>query len=217
MTLLPYPGYVPSNVSKDAKYSIKYGRDGMEVTLLFTVGPRERELLATADHAELVQKVNAVKEKANGVPGGVFYINEFRDVVVPSTGGVSFFAGEYRRTLEFNLDGATISPKAPPDLQPGDDWPGPRAGVAYVLAAGGNDIYYKHKVGRRETKVVLSDLYGEGPASGLAKRLAAIKGTNGGRIYINEECEFFDPDSNVYLGSVGDDPWFPPPDVPGRE
>jgi len=218
MTLIPYPGYAPSNVSKEAKYSIRYGSTGMEVHLTYSVGPRERELLTTADHAPLVAMVNAVKEAANGAPGGAFYINEFKDVIVTSTAGVAYFAGFYEPLLEFNLDDTTIvSAKAPAGLRTGDPWPGPRHGVPYQLAAGGNDIYYKHLRGSRETTYYLSDLHGAGPARGLANRLAALKGTAGGRIYINEQCEFFDPRDRVYLGSLDDDPWFSPPDVPGRE
>jgi hypothetical protein len=216
MSLLGYPGRVPSNVNKDAKYSIKHVRDGMEVTVLYPVGPGERELLATADHAALVEMVNAVKVAANGAPGGSFYINEFRDVIVPSTSGVAYFAGIYEPTLEFNLEGAIVSAKAAAGLRPGNLWPGPRAGVAYVLAAGGNDIYYMEETGSRQKKILLSQLCDEASARALAQRLAKIKGTAGGRIYINEECEIFDPATNVYLGSLDDDPWFPPPDVPGR-
>lgn len=216
MSLLVYPGRVPSNVNKDAKYSIKHVNGGMEVTVLYPVGPGERELLATADHAALVEMVNAVKVAANGSPGGSFYINEFQDVIVPSTAGVAYFAGIYGPTLEFNLEGSIVSAKAPPGLRPGDDWPGPRAGVAYVLAAGGNDIYYLEETGSRERKVLLSEQCDDKKSRALAQRLAKVKGTSGGRIYINEECEFFDPNTKVYLGSIDDDPWFVPPDVPGR-
>jgi len=217
MTLIAYPGYAPSNVSREAKYSIKHGATGMEVHLLYSVGPRERELLATSAHARLVVMVNAIKEEANGAPGGAFYINEFKDVIVPSTAGVAYFAGIYDPMLEFNLDGAAISAKAPQSIRPGDPWTGPRHGVPYQLAAGGNDIYYKFRQGSRETKYLLSDIHGEVRARGLARRLATIKGQDGGRIYINEQCEFFDPATNIYIGPLGDDPWFTPPDVPGRE
>ena len=68
--------------------------------------------------------------------------------------------GLLRPALEFNLDGRIVSAVAPAGLRPGDDWPGPRAGVAYVLTAGADDIYYKHKQGRRETKFYLSDSCG---------------------------------------------------------
>ena len=217
MKLIVYPGRAPSNVNKDAKYSVKHGPDGMHVTVLYPIGPGERELLATAEHAPLVEMVNVVKVAANGAPGGAFYITEFRDVVVPSVSGTAYFAGTYAPTLEFRLDGAIVSAKAPAELRPGEAWPGHRCGVAYVLAAGGTDIYYVQQTGNREKRISLSQSCGETEARALAQRLAAVKGTQGGRIYINEECVFFDPATMVYLGSLDDDPWFPAPDVPGRE
>jgi hypothetical protein len=65
--------------------------------------------------------------------------------------------------------------------------------VTYVLMAVGNDIKYLLKDGRRETEVRLSDDVGAAAAARLANRLAQVKGTSGGRIYINERCEFFGP------------------------
>ena len=64
----------------------------------------------------------------------------------------------------------------------------------------------------------LSEHVGKGPASALASRIGKAKG-NSGRFYINECGEFFSPPSDprsdfVYLGSLDDDVWFPPPAVP---
>lgn len=215
-----YPWLTPSNVSKDAKYSIRNGRDGWEVQLLFRVSSRERALLATAGHDELIEMVNDVKETGSGAPGGAFYINEFCDVLVPTAGG-SFFAGVYEELLEFDFDGEIISAAAPPDLRPGDEWPGPHMGVRYTLMAGGNDI--KCEIAGKRTKVEhrLSDTAGEAAAARLAKRLATVKGSDGGRIYINERGNFFSPPrdggvEHIFLGGLDEDPWFPAPDVPGR-
>jgi hypothetical protein len=66
----------------------------------------------------------------------------------------------------------------------------------------------------------LSDDIGPVGARGLAKRLSKVKGSDGGRIYINEALEFFSPVEGrdridyVYLGSLEEDLWFEPPDVP---
>ena len=57
----------------------------------------------------------------------------------------------------------------------------------------------------------------------LANRLAAIKGSQGGRIYINEQCEFFAPRTEssgmpfVYLGHLDDDVWFSEYDLTGYD
>lgn len=216
---LPYPGNIPSNVSKDAKYSVVSGREGYEVRLKFRLSSRETELLTTDKHPELVEMVNEVKQEFNGALGGAFYINEFRDVLVPTVGGDCYFAGTYQRTLEFDMDGQTIGPKALPGLQPGDVWSGPHVGIRYKLKAGGRDISYERVSGSRVTEYRLSDEHGPDDAAALAKRLATHKSDAGGRIYLNEAGEFFAPPSSpagdyTYLGGLDEDLWFPPPDLP---
>jgi hypothetical protein len=217
---LIYPGLAPSNVNKDAKYSIRTGANGMEVQLTYRVSDRERALLSTDRHEPLVNMVNAVKTDVNGQAGGAFYINEFKDVLVPA-GGECYFAGIYDSPLEFDFDGPIISPRAPGDLEPGDPWLGPHVGVRYTLTAGGHDIRGEKKTGKITREEPLSDYVGEAAAAELAHRLARTKGSQGGRVYLNECCEFFSPPSGggseyLYLGSLGEDLWFPPPDVPGR-
>lgn len=222
MTMI-YPGRKPSNVNKDAKYTIKQGRNGWEVNLVFRLNTREVALLSSDSHDALIDMVNTVKEAVNGVPGGSFYINEFSDVIVPSTDGESYFAGIYTRVLAFDLDGSVISSEPPAGLAPGDVWPGPRAGVPYTLTADGSDIKYKEKSGRIEREVYLSDYTTSSAAAELAARIRKHKGQGGGRFYINERCHFFgpvsggDPSEFIYFGSLDDSPWFPPPDVPGRD
>lgn len=218
MTLLPYPGLIPSNVNKDAKYSVVHGDDGMQVRLLFQLNHKEKAILTTDRHDDLVEMVNAVKQADGSAPGGAFYINEFFDVLVPTQSGC-YFAGSYERVLEFDLDGLIVSPNRAPGVEPGDPWPGPHVGIGYVLAAGGSDIYYKAKNGKIERREDLSEHVSEAAAARLANRLAAVKGTQGGRIYINECGEFFSPpsgssDQHTYLGALDEDAWFPAPDVP---
>jgi hypothetical protein len=216
----PYPWLTPSNVSKDAKYSIRNGRDGWEVQLLFRVSSRERALLATAGHTELIEMVNDAKEAGTGAPGGAFYINEFCDVLVPTAEGC-VFAGVYEELIEFDFDGQIISAAAPAELRPGDEWPGPHVGVRYTLMAGGHDIKCEIEGGRTTVEHRLSDTAGEAAAARLAERLASVKGSDGGRIYINERANFFSPPrdggvGHVFLGGLDEDTWFPAPDVPGR-
>lgn len=218
--MMIYPGLCPSNVSKDAKYSVVSGADGYEVRLTYRVSSRELALLTTDDHPDLVEMVNAVKNELSGQSGGAFYINEFRDVLVPA-GGDCYFAGIYEHNLEFDFDGPSVSPVAPDDLVPGDAWLGPHVGIRYTLEAGGKDIRYEKRSGNRVLLVKLSDEVGKTAATALATRLARVRGTEGGRIYINEASEFFAPPRNdgsefIYLGHLEEDDWFPQPDVPGR-
>ncbi|MSO38450.1 MAG: hypothetical protein EXQ69_09425 [Acidimicrobiia bacterium] len=215
---LIYPGLIPMNVSKDAKYSVVHGPDGMEIRLIFQVNRGERAILTTDKHEELVNMVNAVKTEVQASLGGAFYINEYFDVVVPAGDG-QYFAGCYNQILRFELDGLLVSPKASPDLQPGDPWAGPHVGIRYTLSASGTDIFYKYKTGNREIRHDLSQHVGIDPAEKLASRLTRIKGPKGGRIYINECGEFFAPVEDadgrfLYLGTLGEDAWFPAPNVP---
>lgn len=217
-----YPGNWPGNISKDAKCSVAYsGGDSMRVRLIYEINNFERELLTTSDHPELVEMVNAVKEEHNHAPGGAFYINEYRHVVVPAgLDNTYYFAGTYEAPLEFDFEGAKLG-AAPRGLKPGDPWVGPHVGIPYTLTAGANDIRYKVDVTpTRERRMHLSEVAGAGAAMKLASRLGRFKGESGGRIYINEARHFFAPlykdrlTEYIYLGELGDDAWFPEPDVP---
>lgn len=209
-----YPGNITSNVSKDAKYSVVSRPGGYEIRLLHRRNLTEKLLLTTAAHPGLVAMVNTEKIRESGAPGGAFYINEFRHVLVPA-GGKCWFAGTYYEALVFNDDGASITSTAPPGLKPGDDWPGPRVGIRYKLKAGGRDISYSRMDGHLETEVFLSQFCSVAEAATLARRLAEIVGQSGGRIYLNEAREFFKPGIEggpcKYLGSLGNDCWFPNP------
>jgi hypothetical protein len=211
-----YTGNVPSNVSKDAKYSVVRGGDGWEVRLVYRLSSTEVALVTTASHPELVDLVNGVKEDVNGVPGGAFYINEYRHVVVPTEDGC-LFAGRYTPLLSFRFEGREISPQPPDDLSPGQSWQGPRVGTPYVLTADGTDVRY-----RVETRPnVLSDRklsteIGRGQAAKTARPIARHK-PGGGRIYVNEAYECFGPTpgsdgtSHIYLGHIDADMWFAEP------
>ena len=221
--MLPYPGLCPSNVNKDAKYSVVHSVNGgpMEIRLIYRVSNRERELLTTGRHDELVEMVNKVKLELTGLPGGAFYINEYRDVLVPDTiNGGCIYARNYTRDLEFEYNGTLITPRPPEGLGSGDHWPGPHVGIPYTLMAGGHDVRYETRSGRTIREHRLSDDVGPQQARDTASRIAAIKGNAGGRFYINEACEMFAPltDSDgtldyVYIGPLSDSAWFHAPDV----
>jgi hypothetical protein len=213
-----FQGNCPALTNKDAKYSVVYARDGvsqsMQIRLIYKVDRNERWLLTNADHNDLVDMVNDVKEEFNGAPGGAFYINEFGQVLVP-VDRQYYLAGTYKRYLEFEFEGRKIGPKILDGIKPGDRWPGPHCGIPYTLTADGRDIRYKTVSGQRELTIHLSAEVGEETASSLGRRLAKIKGPGGG-LYINEAREFFAPVSNgvnyeyLYLGPLGDDVWFAP-------
>jgi len=220
--VLAYPGLCPSNVNKDAKYSVVHSATGpMEIRLVYRVSDRERELLTTDHHDKLVEMVNKVKLELTGFSGGAFYINEYRDVLVPDTvNGGCVYAGNYTLDLEFDYNGTPITPRPPEGLRPGGSWPGPHVGIRYTLMAGGRDIRYDTRSGRTLREHRLSDDVGQRLAGELARRIAATKGIAGGGFYINEACEMFAPLGGeeggveyIYVGSLADSAWFHAPDV----
>jgi hypothetical protein len=212
-----YRGNVPSNVSKEAKYSVVHKPGGMEIRLIYRLSGGDKALVTTRDHPKLVKMVNAVKE-AGGQAGGAFYINEYGFVLVPAQ-GECYYAGKYQELLEFKFEGRSITAKAPDGLVAGAKWIGPRVGIRYTLNADRRDIRYE--VESRPsvfTEKRLSEEIGAAAAQRLASRLGEHK-PGGGRIYINEAREFFTPissDNNityVYLGGLADDLWFQAPPI----
>lgn len=216
--MIRYPGNVPSNVSKDAKYSVISGGKGWEIRLVYRLSSSERALVTTSSHPDLVEMVNNAKVEGNGMEGGAFYINEYRHVLVPTAEGC-LFAGTYAPLLGFRFEGESISPEAPFDLEPGQEWPGPRVGSAYVLTADGADVKY-HAETRPNVlqERRLSSEIGPTGAARVSRGFACHK-PGGGRIYVNEARECFGPTPNgdalthTYLGRIAQDEWFAEPRV----
>jgi hypothetical protein len=207
---LAYSWVEPSNVNREGKYRVT---SGGEVRLIHILGQREYALLTTDEHPELVSVVRRVKAAHREQPSGVFYINEWRHLLVKAAGG-TWYAGSYHRPLEFDLEGSMISAKAPAGLTPGDKWPGPRIGTRYALSASGDDVYCRRKIdARTERTEHLSDYVDD--ASAFARKMSKHK-PGGGRIYINEAREIFAPSANnsfIYLGYAAVHQWFPEPQL----
>lgn len=202
-----YPWLEPSSVKTDGKYRVTADA---HVRLIYSIDREERALLTTDKHPELVQWVGDVKRAHGEQPSGVFYINEWRHVLVKA-GGHTWYAGQYDPLLEFDLDGQVVSARSPIDLEPGDRWDGPRVGIKYTLAAAGDDIYCRRMVTsqRERTERLMSHV----PSAATAIRRWARHKPRGGAIYINEARELFAPidDGWIYLGSAGSHEWFPEP------
>lgn len=234
-----FQGNWPRNVSRDAKYSVRrQGAGNLVVGLLYRTADRETWRATTDQHPDLVAMVNEVKVSMGESPNGPFYINEFRQVIVPVGRAVTYYlAGEYHGDLRFEFEGHILSgeardPEGRP-LEPGDVWVGPHPGIPYRLQAGGADIYYETEPRPNVTrKELLSDYVGKELAAHMARRVRQVKGWEGGRFYVNEWREMFapvwsgprgrvsDPGAAseegelryVYIGHLDmDDPWFPKP------
>jgi hypothetical protein len=225
--IIPFSGNCPKNVSKDAKYGIKPNknkkRGGLVVGLTYYAGDDERWRVTTEGHPDLAEMVSAVKTIYGSNPHGPFYINEYKHVIVPvGDTGQYYLAGVYTAPLKFEFEGKTISGE-PVDfdgqrLHPGDTWVGPHAGIPYVLAATGDDIYYRTWPRPNvEKRVKLSAKRGKPVALQIARLLYAMKGAGGGRIYVNEFGAVFSPITEedtlryVYFGQIDPSSWFPDP------
>jgi hypothetical protein len=222
--IVPFPGNCPKNVSKDAKYGIRNNKKGgLAIGLTYCTDDDERWHMTTQAHPELADMVSAVKAEYGSSPFGPFYINEYKQVIVPvGDTGQYYRAGVYSTPLQFEFEGKTISGE-PVDfngkrLQPGDTWVGPHAGVPYVLTAAGDDIYYRTWPRPNvEKRVKLSAKRGPAVALQIARLLYAMKGAGGGRIYVNEFGAVFSPITEedglryVYFGQIDLNSWFPDP------
>jgi len=232
-----YRGQWPQNISKTAKYAVRIDDGKWKITVSYDLGDGLIFLAVEGGNTDIAERVNSIKKSLVGQEGGVFYINEYRHLIVPvSKGGSSYyyFGGTVHCDFQFDFEGKKLSSKPQnfdgSPLVPGDQWVGPRPAIPYILAAGGRDIYFespaltdttppevRHGVRR---KVQLSKVLKD--RSLLTKALQPIykvKGELGGRFYVNEHLAIFTPidkgEGNgltyIYCGQVDLNAWFPEP------
>jgi hypothetical protein len=218
-----FEGNCPRNVAKDAKYSVRTGKEGPVIALTYRALEDERWHVTTEKHPELVQMVNAVKLSLGLPPNGAFYINEYKQVIVPTAASDAYFlAGRYDQPLRFEFEGKTLSGEAIDlegnPLSSGDTWTGPHPGIPYLLVAGGDDIRYTIQPRPNvEKDVKLSKVIGSQAAQAVAARIRSVKGYPGGRFYVNEFRTVFAPIEEgrewryVYVGQIDLAAWFPEP------
>ena len=222
-----FQGNCTSNVSKDAKYHVKLKGDP-HISIPYEAKEGERWMLSTKEHPELVEMVCRVRAELGEDPGGAFYLNEYKQVIVPDRRErIYYLAGVYSEPLRFLFDDGTRTVTISGEAMDLDGNPIPRLGVwnglhhgiRYVLAAGAHDIYYRYSPRRDvERTVKLSTSVGPDAAELIASRVREIKGFQGGRFYINEWRELFAPRGEddltayYYVGHLEvDAPWFPQP------
>ncbi len=228
-----FTGNCPKNVSKDAKYVIgmRGSKSGRSVVGLTYEEEEDRNWhLSTEEHEPLVEMVNAMKIAFNGKGGGPFYVNEYKQVIVPVKDSTNYYlAGIYEPALRFKwgmdkiISGEPKDPHGNP-MQPGDRWQGPHAGIPYVLTAAGNDVYYKTwPLPELEQRIRLSKKRSKTTAEQIARLLSIFKGAGGGRIYVNEFCSVFSPINDdeemeyIYFGQIDLATWFPKPMTEGQQ
>lgn len=222
---IEFVGNCPKNVAKETKYSVRFEKGDYVVGIHYQASDDEIWRPTSHEHPELVAMVNEIKLYFNGAPGGPFYINEFKQVIVPVANEADYYyAGEYHQPLVFEFDGQIISGEALDldgnPLKMGDPWPGPHPGIRYVLAAGCKDIYYEYVPRPGVIKRVrLSRAIGVERAKKVAVEIGRVKGSSGGRFYVNEFCSAFAPKNTDYgidylfVQEIDLADWFPKPEV----
>lgn len=238
-----YRGVWPQNVSKLAKYAVRFVDGTWKITVLYEASAGLRYLAVEGGEADLAPRINAVKTTMRDQPGGAFYVNEYRHVVVPVKGDVPsgagshyYYAGRLEGDFRFEFEGQPLTTKpVHPNgtaLNAGGRWVGPRPGIPYVLAAGGGDIYYETPAltdtdppairPSMTRKVELSKVIGDkAPVARAVHPIASLRGHQGGRFYVNEHGAMFTPveagDGNgldyIYCGQIDRSAWFPEPSV----
>lgn len=213
-----FEGNWPAVVNRDAKYSVRSETGKYVVGIEYRTADGEKWYPTSDSHEKLVDMVNRVKVSVNGVPGGSFYINEYRNVIVPAGSPVIYyFAGSYTEDLVFDFEGLRISGKPfrldGTPLNPGDPWEGPHQGIPYKLKAGARDISFEKEIRPNVTReFILSSFVGEDAAKKIAAKISAVIGFQGGRFYINEFRQLFTGMPYRYIGALeSEDLWFPDP------
>jgi len=219
--VIEFQGNCPNNVNRDAKYTVRMEDNKWVVGITYISESGERWYPVNGDHESLVKAVNSIKERINNTSGGPFYINEYKQVIVPAGNPVKYYlAGKYEKELNFEFEGYTLSGvplslNGEP-LNPGDRWEGIHQGIPYVLKAGGKDIYYTKEIRKNVSqRISLSDFVGQENALIVARKVEKIIGFQGGRFYINEFRCLFTGMPYRYIGTLSeeefDNCWFPMP------
>lgn len=219
--LTTYEGNCPKLVSRDGKYTVKFYNGEYVIGIVYESDDGELWYPVNEKHSNLVEMVNKVKNNVAGSPGGAFYINEHKQVIVPTTVDSKYYlAGEYNIPLQFVFENHLISGDAidldGTPLSPGDVWKGPHVGIPYVLTAGAKNIRYEYEPRPQvKRRVQLSNFQSPETVRNICKMISEYKGGAGGRFYINEFLHIFAPINDVeldylYIGKLESiDDWFP--------
>lgn len=160
---------------------------------------------------DLVGAVNKAKE----IPGGIFVINEFGQVIVPSPwgNGERFLVGEVEGVLLFKDPyGGDIDLSDDVGLQTNDLWEKPYIGVKYNLRGDSNICYYDNNLGSTE--------YPPEQDKELIRKLRKVRRSGPAVFIVNQyglvltkipEGEYREDEDKwvpVYVGRINHNLWF---------
>lgn len=213
-----WTGYRSVNIPVERKYSVvssKY-HGQYRPTIQFTDYQNDivySEVYTTEPFEQLVSDINEVAFIHSGAAGGVFYVNEFKQVIKP-VGGISdsanIYVGEYP-DLHFIFDckGRLIDNDDVSGLEVGDPWPHQKVGTRYHYSAHRGIVYYEHEDGNtiRRCQFTISP--------GIIDALWEVKNRHGGQFYVNEHGHVFAPQieegpgTDFYVGTIDYSQWLP--------
>ncbi|TKB47990.1 hypothetical protein FCL40_14740 [Ferrimonas sediminicola] len=213
--------------TKAGKYSLvsdRHNPGGVVIRLIMEFDDDEKLLLANRKHPELCAMVAEVKRQYGDGELGGFYINEYKQVIVPANRNGAdteyYLAGEYHEPLKFTFDGQEFHGDL--TLAIGENWHGPAVGMRYKVNTDGTDIEYETEHRSLEGAMVrthrLSKAIGRNNARDVAQVAYRAKGHQGGRLFVNEFGRMFVPvhegycHAYRYAGVVDMDLWFPKPE-----
>lgn len=237
-----YEGNWPRVAGKSAKYAVRIADGNWLVSIYLNLNDEEKFLDIAGQDFGVVEKVNSVKQLLGGIGGGVFYINEFRHLIVPNVvngNAIFYYGGRVDENLEFEFEYESTKFTSMPKLRNGtpigmgDEWNGPRPGIPYILAPGGRDIYYERpKFDQTKSQDILDDdivrvklstvIESETRLKKISDKILKVKGYQGGRFYVNEHRAIFVPVlgenetelNYIYCGQLDLENWFSEPLIP---
>ena len=171
--------------------------------------------LESEPEQQLARAVESAKRMASGGGGGSFVINEFGQVLVPSSngGGVRVLAGQLHGNLLFDNP---FDPDSPIDLSDteglvaGDPWKLPYVGMPFLLTAR-REITFQHFSEDGKER-----LFPPAQDKNLADQIYSVRGS-GGRFIVNpagvvltkrQDFEQGGQWSPVFVGHTNSNKWF---------
>lgn len=225
------PQQLPTCPGRDSRFTIRHNSNEQgNPWWVFYESPAGQLIPSDHSHAELVELVNDLKEQMGNAPGGSFSINEHGQVIARTSadaghgGNAIHLIGVSRGQVQtyatpICFRQGVLDPTVV--LQEGEPWLGPLCGMTYSFAAPGNP-----KPPSRNLDEVFVEIEGTihqlssdahirpyPPATGsLADCLRALRRQlpSGGRFRVNEHGRSFTSNSNLFIGCIPIDQWFPP-------
>jgi hypothetical protein len=160
-----------------------------------------------------VNDINEVALEHSGATGGVFYINEFKQVIKPVGSGPdseNIYVGEYPNLhFIFDCNGRLIDNDDVSELNVGDPWPHQKVGTRYHYSAHRGIVYYEYEDGNTIRRRQFT------PSSEIIDALWQVKNGQGGQFYVNEQGHVFAPQADeapgpdLFVGTIDYSHWLP--------